>query len=62
MPSIFAALDDGGRPLIARVYGGVPPPSFPTVALLSSLMVYGESVGVGLREICTDDVRIIFKR
>ena len=61
MPSIFAALDEGGRLLLARVYGGVPPPQFPTVALLSSLVSYGENIGVGLREIVSDDVRIVFR-
>jgi hypothetical protein len=62
MPKIFAALDEGGRPLLARVYGGVPPPSFPTVALLSGLVTYGEGVGVLLRQIATSDARIVFKR
>ena len=62
MPSIFAALDEGGRPLLARVYGGVPPPSFPTVALLSSLFSYGENKGVSLQKIATTDVRMVFKR
>jgi len=62
MPSIFASLDEGGRTLLARVYGGVPPPSFPSVALLSSLVSYGENMGVALQKIATNDVRIVFRR
>ena len=57
-------VDRQGRPLLSRTYGGAPGPSFPTVALLSTVCGFADGVGMHLRRSAGDDdnSRVVFRR
>jgi hypothetical protein len=62
MPRLLCVIDPMGRPLLARTYGGMPAPPFPTVALLSTVAGFADNIGMALRRIGTPDVRVVFRR
>eukprot|EP00899_Mesostigma_viride_P013890 jgi/Mesvir1/22501/Mv18533-RA.2 len=62
MVRLLCALDANSIPLLARVYGGLLPPAFPTVALLSSVVTFAECNGYGLKRISSDDAQVFFSR
>ena len=62
MPRLLCVVDPDGRPLLTRTYGGAPPPTFPTVALMSACVGYADHAGATLRRVATDDFRLAFRR
>ncbi|KAK9816850.1 hypothetical protein WJX72_006086 [[Myrmecia] bisecta] len=62
MPRTLSICDSSGRPLLSRVFGNAAAPTFPTVALLSSVAQYASSVGFNLDALVTDGAHIIWQR
>ncbi|GAQ80756.1 hypothetical protein KFL_000610340 [Klebsormidium nitens] len=62
MVSLICLLDNHGTPLLTRHYdNGTEAPSFPTLALLSTVVKYSEHGGYQLDQFASDNMRVVFR-
>eukprot|EP00967_Tisochrysis_lutea_P049573 scaffold60747_cov15-Tisochrysis_lutea.AAC.1 len=57
-----SVINERGQTLVARSYGDIQAPSFPTLGLLFSIATFSEASGFEMQSVSTQDMQIVYKR